>query len=248
MILYLLASISLSYIYYYILKCLEEDIEEINQFNIMDEYHFYKNINKNIKNKMNLIDNINIDKMNLIKWKNNIKLVNEAFYKNNFKKKYNNVLNDITNNNHLIYWIYKNNISFMKKYNTIVFNFKTIYCYDTEKLLSDTQHLNNIAEYAHRYKIIFIIISELNPSNFTQYEPKYFNKNNHITPYHYKMKLFGSIQKLESNKLANKPASVSINRIILDIMNRYGCNNDTLLYIDNETLYGIDTHIYNFNS
>jgi hypothetical protein len=240
MILYILAGISFGYIYYYYYYY-SLFLNSSNNVTLESEFNNYIQSIDSVKDTSN-IDIINNQKFNLFQWKNNIKYVNNELYRNNHIISFKPTIEHINNKNHLNYWIYDNMVNRLKKYSTIILNLKTIYDYDMNKLINK-KYLDNISEFAHRNKIIFIIISELSPTNFDKITPKYFNKNNYFSPYHYKVKLFGTVQKLELSNIAIKPASITINRIILDIMNRYGCNNDNFIYIDNENLKGINTLI-----
>lgn len=240
MILNILAIITVSYILYY--KNYFQSISE-KRYNISDKFQLFKNremykkqqVKKNINKLLNY-------KINLIEWKNNIENVNNEFYKKIFIKKNKDNLDKINNKDHLCFWALDNNIQFIKNYNVVAFNFKTIYDYENNKIL-ETEYLYNLSKYCHINKIIFVIISEISPQEFNEYKPKFFNKNNYYSPYNYKNKMFGSVQKLKINKTSNKPANITINRIILDIMNRYGCDKNNILYIDNEKLNDINTFI-----
>ena len=140
----------------------------------------------------------------------------------------------------------ENNITKLKKYNIVIFNLKSIYD-DENDCLFDKNFLENLSKYCYKNKIIFVIISEFSPNKFKIFEPKFFNKNNYFSPFNYKNKMFGSIQKLEINKISNKPANITINRIILDIMNRYGYSKEKIIYIDNQELAHMNNFKINFN-
>lgn len=232
---YFIALITSSYIYYNyfgrkIINKHPDSIKLSDKYEIYKKKYlnkkqvFYKKINKNI-----------IQKLNLLVWKNNISMVNNEINKNIFFQKFKLTLDEINKKNHICYWILDNNINKLKDYNVVVFNLKTIYDYDNEKIINN-KYLENLSKYCHKNKLIFVIISEISPENFKKYKPVFFNKNNYYSPYNYRNKMFGSVQKLEINKISEKPANITINRIILDIMNRYGCNTNELIYIDNQEL------------
>jgi hypothetical protein len=229
MIVYVIASITCGFMYYNY-KNKYTLVSNIPCVNLSDKYKIYK---KNILNKNNT---------NKISWDNQITPVNYEINKTQFFKKLEKTLEDIRNKNHLCFWILENNIYKIKNYNVVAFNLKSIYNYELNSI-EKKDFLENLALYCHNNKIIFVIISEISPKLFKQHEPKYFNKNNYYSPFNYKNKMFGNIQKLELNKFAQKPANISINRIILDIMNRYCCNKDKIIYIDNQSLINMN----NFN-
>ena len=214
-----MALVTLSYIYY---NYFSRNIinKHYDSVKISDKYEIYKK--NNINKKQVVIKKINkniIQKSNLLVLKNNISMVN----------------NEINNKDHLCYWVLDNNINKLKEYNVVVFNLKTIYDYENENI-NNNEFLENLSKYCHKNKLIFVIVSEISPEKFKKYEPSFFNKNNYYSPYNYKNKMFGSVQKLEINKISQKPANITINRIILDIMNRYGCDKDNIIYVDNQEL------------
>lgn len=242
MILYILATITISYMYYY-LNYFKTPYTNSNTTTVSEKYDMYVENKLNKGDKINKKINNNIrKKLYLLKWKNKITNINDEFYKNIFIKKNKENLIKIKNKDHLCFWAIDNNMNKLKNYNVIAFNFKTIYDYENE-MVSDELFLSNISEYCHKNKLIFVIISEMSPLIFKDYQPKYFNKNNYYSPYNYKNKMFGSIQKLEINKHSTKPANITINRIILDIMNRYGCDQNNIIYIDNQKLSEVETLI-----
>lgn len=166
--------------------------------------------------------NIYCDK--LIDEKNNI-INDKLIHKTNFK----NCLRDINNKNSRIYWIYENNIRDLLQYKVVVIDFQCIYDYNNRKELK-MDYLNNLSKYLLDNKIIFCIISEINPKYFPELEN--FNKNNLITPYHYKTKSFGGVVRLGISKYNDKSVKVGVNRIINDIMNQYGCDDKEIVYIN----------------
>jgi hypothetical protein len=148
------------------------------------------------------------------------------------KQDYNKVLIQIKNQNNYINWVYFNSIDNLAKYRVIILDFNKVYDYDKKQLIN-VELLEYLSKFCHLHKIIYVIISELHPHFFPKI--KYFNQiHNLITPYHYKTKSFGGVVKLESNKLNEKSVNVSINKIILDIMNQYGIMKEEYIYISNE--------------
>jgi predicted protein tyrosine phosphatase len=171
----------------------------------------------------------------LITNKRNINIENE---KRINKNKYNKVMYQIQNQNNYINWVYNNNINNLKNYRVIILDFNRVYDYDKKQLIN-VELLKYLSKFCYLHKIIFVIISELHPNYFPNI--KYFNQtNNLITPYHYKTKSFGGVQKLELNKLNERSVNVSINKLILDIMNQYGIMNDEYIYISNENVDNIN--------
>jgi hypothetical protein len=218
----------------YVNNCLNNKNNIITP-NVCDTYNYY---NYNNYNKLHLL---NKKKQDLYIWKNKINNVNLQFYHKNIRKISINYLNDINNQNHYYFWLVNNKINEIRKYNTIIFNLKTIFDYDKNELLNK-EYLDNLSLFCHKNKIFFIIIAELHPNIFYNIQPKYFNKNNYYSPYNYKNKMFGVIQKLNPNEINDKASTVSINRIILDIINQYACN-DNFIYIDNQKVENINTLI-----
>ena len=230
-----MALVTLSYIYYnyFSRNIINKNIDSIK---LSDKYEIYKKNNINKKQVVSKKINKNIiQKSNLLVWKNNISIVNNEINKNIFFQKFKLTLEKINNKDHICYWVLDNNINILKDYTIVVFNLKAIYDYEN-KNINNSEFLENLSKYCHRNKLIFVIISEISPENFKKYEPSFFNKNNYYSPYNYKNKMFGAVQKLEINKISQRPANITINRIILDIMNRYGCNKDKIIYIDNQKL------------
>lgn len=160
----------------------------------------------------------------------------ENIHKNNFK----NCLKDIDNQNSIIYWIYKNNIKKLLKYKIVILDFQTIYDYKERQELN-MEYLKYLSKYLIDNKIIFCIISEINPKYFPKLS--YFNPINLITPYHYKSKTFGGVVKIGINKYSDKSVQVGVNKIINDIMNQYGCNEQELVYINSKKIDKINTII-----
>ena len=184
-------------------------------------------------NHHNIYKNLYCD--TLFERKNNI-LKFKNIHKNNFK----NCLKDIDNQNSIIYWIYKNNIKDLLNYKIVVLDFQTIYDYKNRKELN-MRYLKYLSKYLLDNKIIFSIVSEINPKFFPKLN--YFNSVNLITPYHYKSKPFGGVVKIGINKYGDKSVQVSLNKIINDIMNQYGCNEQELVYINSKKIDTINTII-----
>jgi hypothetical protein len=155
-----------------------------------------------------------------------------------YKQNYNKVLSQVKNQNNYINWVYCNNINNLTKYRVIILDFNKVYDYDKKQLIN-VELLEYLSKFCHLHKIIFVIISELHPNFFPTV--KYFNPvNNLITPYHYKTKSFGGVIKMELNKLNEKSVNVSINKLILDIMNQYGIMKDEYIYISTEEVDNIN--------
>lgn len=163
--------------------------------------------------------------------------------KNNFEKhknKFRKCLNDIVNHNSMIYWVYNNNIKEILKYKLVILDFQSIYDYKNKKELN-MEYLKNLSKYLLDNKIIFCIVSEINPKYFPKFN--YFNTVNLITPYHYKKKSFGGVVRIGINKFSDKSVEVGLNKIIIDIMNQYGCNDEEIVYINSKKLENINTII-----
>tara|TARA_Y100000589_G_C27117155_1_gene614749 strand:- start:151 stop:819 length:669 start_codon:yes stop_codon:yes gene_type:complete len=165
---------------------------------------------------------------------------NNTDYKNIHENKFRNCLKDIDNQNSIIYWIYKNNIKNLLNYKIVVLDFQTIYDYKNRKELN-MQYLKYLSKYLLCNKIIFCIISEINPIYFPKLN--YFNPINLVTPYHYKSRTFGGVVKIGINKYGDKSVQVGVNKIINDIMNQYGCNEQELVYINSKKIAKINTII-----
>lgn len=201
-----------------------------------DKLYFYCDEINNmfVKNK---IENIVKNKIDKINWeKKNIK-IHQDLYKFHWKNKFNKVLDEFKNNlnNNYCLWVYNNDIRIFKDHKIIVLDFRTIYNYDTNTLI-DKQYIENLSKFSHQYKIIFVLVSELRPEKILGYNFVYLNKNNITTPYNYRVKSFGGINRLKDNELADKPAEISINKIILDIFNRYGGNYQDTLFIGRSSI------------
>ena len=160
--------------------------------------------------------------------RNNIELFN-LFKQNEDIKRETSFLNDIKLKNNYIYRVIDNKFNELLDYRLVVLDYKSIYNYDENEYINK-QYLDDLSKYCHLNKLLFIIISELNPNEFPEID--YFNKNNLITPYHYKKK-FGSIIKLNANKTSIIPIKVSLNKMLIDIMNQYGIDDTELILINN---------------
>ena len=118
--------------------------------------------------------------------------------------------------------------------------FQHFYDYKTNNF-NDIDSQNKLSEYLHKNKILFCIISELNPMYFPKIN--YFNENNLITPYHYKRKYFGGVVKIGINKYSKESINVNLDRMILDIMNQYGISENEYVYINSNKINNINTFI-----
>jgi len=190
----------------------------------------YKKINFN---HHNIYKNLYCD--NFIKKNNNL-----IEYKNIHKEKFSNCLKEINEENNIIYWIYKNNIQELLKYKVIVLDFQTIYDYKNKKELN-MKYFKYLSKYLLDNKIIFCIISEINPKYFPKLN--YFNPINLVTPYHYKTKSFGGVVKIGINKYTDKSVHVGLDKIIIDIMNQFGSNDSEIVYINSKKIKNINTII-----
>jgi hypothetical protein len=161
-------------------------------------------------------------------------------FKNTHKNKFNKCLKDIKNKNNIIYWVYNNNAKKLLKYKIVILDFQTIYDYKNEQALN-MKYLKYLSKYLLDNKIIFCIISEINPKFFPKID--YFNPINLITPYHYKNRSFGGVVKIGINKYNNKSVNVNVNKLINDIMNQYGCNDKEIVYINSKKIEKVNTII-----
>lgn len=148
-------------------------------------------------------------------------------YKNNNLKK--NILQDIKYKNNYIFRVIDNNFKELLDYRLVVLDFKTVYDYDTDDFINK-QYLDDLSKFCHKNKLLFVIISELHPNVFPNID--LFNKNNLLTPYHYK-KRYGSIIKLNINNLSKYSIKVNINRMLIDTMNQYGVDDKEIILLNN---------------
>lgn len=190
-------------------------------------------------NKKILLENVLLKQINTLKYKNKwfdkIKLINNEFYNNKLKDKFKFCIDDINNKKHYCYWVYNNNIIELKTNKIIILDLSSVYDYEKQDFLN-INYLINLSKFCHNNTIIFVVITELHPDIIIKYNFKYLNKNNITTPYHYKVKTLGSIVRLKENQLSIKPAEISINKIILDIFNRYGGSYNNTIYIGKTTI------------
>lgn len=254
MLLYIIASVTIGFFLYFYnynsnhIENNSKNIKYLVKYIPNDKLYFYCNVlAKKYKARMisNNIIKLKSDLDDRWKWLDNINKVNNELYQSSFQKKYTNVLKMINEKNHYCYWVLDNDLSKLLIYKLIALDLKTVYNYDNSEYLQK-EYLINLSSFCHKHKIIFVIISELHPSQSDICNENcisYFNINNYISPYHYKVKIFGAIERLPEKKLSNKPASVSINKIILDIMNRYGIDNDNLIYLGAEKINNINCEV-----
>lgn len=201
-----------------------------------NQLYFYCN---NLKNEMNIKKiKEKIEKENLIRFDKDIKLS-----KKQSEKQFEQIFNDIKNKNHFIYWVLDNGLEFVK-YKIIILDMNTIYDYESKKFKNKT-YLDNLSLLLHNHTIIFVIVSELHPTEFETINLKYFNMTNYVSPYHYKNIGWSGngIDRLPENKIANKAASITINKIILGVLNRYGGDINSILYIGKNKIQDIDCHL-----
>ena len=213
----------------------------INSVFLVKLYNFFFEEKQNVKviYKRNNFEHHNIYK-NLYCNKIINKRNNNVDFKNIHKNKLTICLKDIKEQNSIIYWIYKNNIRKLLNYKVVVLDFQTIYDYKNKKNLN-MKYAKYLSKYLFDNKIIFCIISEINPLYFPKID--YFNSINLITPYHYKSKSFGGPIKIGINKYSNKSVKVNLNKLINDIMNQYGCNEEELVYLNSKKIEKINTII-----
>ena len=201
----------------------------------------YIRSNKKILLEKNLLRQINILKYRN-KWFDNINLINNDFYNKKFKDKFKLCIDEIKSHNHYCYWVYDNDIIDLKSNKTILLDLSTIYDYEKEDF-SNIDYLSNLSKFCHNNTIIFVVITELHPKKIIKNNFKYLNKNNITTPYNYRVKTLGSIVRLKENEISNKPAEISINKILFDIFNRYGCSYINTVYIGKTTIAKIKSII-----
>lgn len=161
-------------------------------------------------------------------WNENIKKVNRDIIQYETKDNFAKTLKQIETTYHYCRWVYDNNINELIKNKLIILDFKAIFNYDSNEFISQ-KYVENLSKFCHKHGIIFVIISELHPSKIPVF--KFINKNNVVSPYHYKSKAFGGIVRLNNNKINDKAPEISINKIINDIFNRYGSNYENSFYI-----------------
>lgn len=171
-------------------------------------------------------------KISKILWENKLKDIHLELYQRIWKNKINNLnieFNKTINENFCL-WIYRNEINILKDNKIIILDFNSIFDYLGNNFTNKT-FLFNLSKFCYKNKIIFVIITELHPSFVSKFGIKYLNHHNIITPFHFKVRALGGITRLKENELANKAAEISINKIIIDIFNRYGSNYNDTFYI-----------------
>lgn len=173
-------------------------------------------------------------------WKNNIKNVNNQIYTDFYKLKYNKLLCEITKQNTYCNWVYNNNITELKHSNVAILNMNCVYDYSNNKYINE-EYLINLSKFCHLHKIILVLLTELHPNKIN--DIKYLNKNNIISPYCYKSRLLGGVQKLPNNQYSTKAPIVSIDKILIDVMNIYGVDDNNLIYISNKKVNNINTFL-----
>lgn len=209
---------------------------------------------KSITNKLNTYSSISFSsKINYLQkkinekknkpfelWKNNIKNVNNEIYTDFYKLKYKLSLIEITKKNTYCNWVYENNIINLKNSNVAIINMNCLYDYSNNKYINE-EYLINLSKFCHLHKIILVLLTELHPNKIN--DIKYLNRNNIISPYSYKSRLLGGVQKLPNNQYSTKAPIVSIDKILIDVMNIYGVDNNNLIYISNKKVNNINTFL-----
>jgi len=220
-------------------KFLKKDLEFRNTWNKNIKL-VNKEINSNVEYRNRLLRNIKLVNKEInsnVEYRNrvlrNIKLVNNDIIRYPIKNRLKKCLVDMETNYHYCRWVYDNNINKLSDYKLIILDFKAIYNYETNDFISQI-YVENLSKFSHQHGILFVIISELHPDSIPIF--KFINKNNIVTPYHYKEKTFGGIVRLKEGQLNTKATSISINKIILDIFNRYGMNFKNSFYIGINTI------------
>jgi hypothetical protein len=173
---------------------------------------------------------------NMLEFKNNwtdkIEKLNYEFIYKNWQSKMNKVINQVKDSidkNYCI-WVYRNEINNLKQNKIVILDLNSIYDYSKNEFLN-LNYFKFLSKFCHLHKIIFVVITELHPSVVEKFNIKYLNKNNITTPFNFRVKTFGGIVRLKENELSEKPAEITINKIIIDIFNRYGSNYNETIYI-----------------
>lgn len=248
---------------YTIICILQEEQYEKRQNNIL-KYEEIKYIKlKFIKKRLNKFIN---NKVNLLKWKKNIKKVNDIFYLKQWENKIDSVneelrnyfidkdkleqnivesnkeifkksLDKIKDKDNIIFWIYKNNLSTIKNKKLIIFDFNSLNL-EIKSILTDMpKFINYLSYFCHKNQIILTVIGNEHPNIFFNLKIKYLNKNNYLSPYHYKSSMWDDVKKLPLKKnLSKKPAFVTVNKMINDILNQYGIKKDNCIYVGKEII------------
>lgn len=194
------------------------------------KFYYRNEIEKTLQKNILLNNSKNLWNTKLSEVHNNLFL---RLWKINIKK-INQELTDNLDNNYCI-WVYENEINYQRNNKLIILDFNSIFNYIDNKFI-DKEYLLNLSEFCYKNKIIFVIITELHPTFVSKFDIKYLNNHNIITPFHFKVRALGGITRLKENQLAGKPAEISINKIIIDIFNRYGCNYNDTFYIGSNAI------------
>ena len=199
-------------------------------------YFYCDDLQEEMRRKM-IIDSIEEEKLK--KFLKDIELSKEQ-NKNKFKK----IFNLIDTKNHFIYWVLDEGLTFVN-YKIIILDLNSIYDYQKKEFINK-EYLDNLSLLLHKHGIIFVIVSELHPNEFEKNNLKYFNMANYVSPYHYKNTGWSGngIDRLPEKKISTKAASITINKIILDVLNRYGSDLKSILYIGKNEIPNVDCHIH----
>jgi hypothetical protein len=188
---------------------------------------FQRFINKKINNN-NLYEIIHHNLKNHISDNSSLIFKEQIEYRKNkiaHQKLYNNVLNDINNNNHYLLWFRTNIID---KIDYIIDNTSTklntiIYILD----INNNNSLKYLNKYCIKMKINLYIISECHPNEFIDKvlinnEDIKLNINNYLSPYHFRYTFFGYLDKL--NTYSDNKLNISIEDIF-NYINKIEGNN-----------------------
>tara|TARA_A100001015_G_scaffold292070_1_gene366967 strand:+ start:6629 stop:7387 length:759 start_codon:yes stop_codon:yes gene_type:complete len=211
----------------------------------IDESNYVK---KNIvSHDLNII---NQNKINLLNWQKKIKVINDDIIEyNKCKEVLNNKINfvhhqdnfeftlaKIQDKEHYCYWYYQNNLEDFKKSKMIIFDFNSLNLNATDSSFNIPKIINYLSFYAFRNQIIFTIIGNEHPNIFLNFNIKYINKNNYLSPYNYKKGSFDSIRRLPKDKFSKNPPNITIDRMIKDLLNQYGFSQDNILIVTKQPI------------
>jgi hypothetical protein len=188
---------------------------------------------------------LNQNKINLLKWKEQIKVINDDIIEfNKCKEILNNKLHlaqhkdnfdftlaKIHDREHYCYWYYQNNLEDFKKAQMIIFDFNSLNLNFSDTKFNIPKIINYLSFFAFRNQIIFTIIGNEHPNIFLNFKINYINKNNYISPYNYKKSNFDNIHKLPKNKFSKNPPNITIDRMIKDLLNQYGFVKDNIIIV-----------------
>lgn len=132
------------------------------------------------------------------------------------------ILTDIVNKKHVLYWLYDNVSSIIPTTELIIFH-STF-----NDMKRDIIQTTCIAKWCNNHNIIFTMISDIHPQIIAHNIPR-LNMKNYVSPYNYRYTFFGNIINMPPSCYNTDKIDITIMHLINDIVTLYPVDNVTLI-------------------